>query len=112
MTEDDLRSLIDAAEAVMEPPMLAFWQRIRISPEKWALPPWGDEGGGFWVVATVGRECVWYNDIEDGFNVSRFEAFGCIADYRCNQPDLKDCITGLFERFMIGLNSVPEPGDS
>ena len=40
-------------------------------------------------VAITGQECFWYNDIEDGFNVSRFEAFGTNADYWCNQTELE-----------------------
>ena len=77
---DALLSLIATGEAAMEPPALALWKWVRIRPVKWVLPPWGDRRrvlGG----AVVGQECVWYNDIEDGFNVSWFEAFGRIGDY-------------------------------
>ena len=52
------------------------------------------------VVAVVGQECVWYNDIEEGFNISRFEEFGRIADYWCNQTELEHRVRGYFERFM------------
>lgn len=103
MSEDGLLWLIAAAEAVMRPEVLAFWERVRVRPAKWALPPWGDAGGGFWVVAVVGEECVWYNDIEDGFNVSRFGAFGRIADYRCSQSELRHRIAGYFDHFMQGI---------
>ena len=88
ISEDDLFSLTARAEAAMEPLALALWERIRVPPTKWALPPWGDMGGGFWVVAVADQECVCYNDIEDGFNVSRFETPGRIADYWCNQSEL------------------------
>src|SRR5262245_54143299 len=103
MSEDKLRSLITKGETAMEPALLAFWQQIRMRPAKWALPPWGDVGGGFWVVAVVGQECVWYNDIEDGFNVSRYKTPGRIADYWCNQSELHHCIAGLF--------AAPDRGD-
>jgi hypothetical protein len=109
LSEDELLSLIATAEAAMEPPLLAFWERIRVRPVKWALPPWGDEGGGFWVVAVAGHDCVWYNDIEDGFNVSRFEAFGRLAEYWCNQDELHDCIAGHGERFLRGIVPAAEP---
>ena len=27
--------------------------------------------GGFWVVAIVGRNVIWYNDVEEGFDLLR-----------------------------------------
>jgi hypothetical protein len=32
-------------------PVCEFFTRWRVSPMKWVLRPWGDQGGGFWVVA-------------------------------------------------------------
>lgn len=42
-----------------------FWQSIKIEPEKWAEKDFGDEVGGFWVVAVHKDKVIWYNDIED-----------------------------------------------
>lgn len=94
----------------VEPPIKRFWARVKIRPQKWNLSPWGDEGGGFWVVALIGQECIFYNDIEDGFNISRFSAFGCIDDYWCNQSELALCINSFCRAFMreIGELSVPD----
>jgi len=64
------------------------WNRIKVTPTKWQLPPWGDDGGGFWVVALIGQECIYYNDIEEGFNTSYYQVFGHIKDYYCEQFDL------------------------
>ena len=100
LSDEALASLIEAAEAGMDPALERFWRRIKVRPEKWQLPPWGDLGGGFWVVAVLGQECLWYNDIEDGFNVSRFEVFGRIPDYWCNQAELLACVRGYFDEFM------------
>jgi hypothetical protein len=106
-SEADLLTWIEIAEYSMDPAPLAFWSRIRVRPVKWQLPPWGDLGGGFWVVAVFGQECVWFNDIEDGFNISRFADFGTIGDYVCNQSDLRDCIHSYFESFAreIGMSN-------
>lgn len=100
ISEARLLSLIAEGEAKLEPPVLGFWERVRVRLVKWQLSPWGDVGGGFWVVAVLGQECIWYNDIEDGFNVSRFEEFGRIADYNCGQAELDRCVGGYFEWFM------------
>ena len=44
----------------------ALFVRIVREPAKWQLHPWGDLGGGFWVVAVLGNRVVWFNDIEGG----------------------------------------------
>lgn len=105
-SKDELLAMIEVAEFSMGPPVLAFWKRIRVSPVKWQLSPWGDMGGGFWVVAVIGQGCVWYNDIEDGFNMSRFETFGRIAEYWCNQTELEPCIGDYFSRFLRAVTDV------
>lgn len=55
-----------------------LWEVIRVSPVKWKLTPWGDQGGGFWVIGIIGNTVLWYNDIEDGFNRSKYSAVGII----------------------------------
>lgn len=100
LTRAELDELISQGEAEMDGPQREFWRRIRIEPEKWAQSPWGDEGGGFWVVAVIGQRCIWYNDIEHGFNTSRFEKFGTIAEYWCNQDDLQWRVEILVNEFV------------
>ena len=65
-----------------------IWQIIRITLEKWQHP-YGDIGNGLWAVALLGTTVVWYNDIEDGFNRSRYTRYGSIDDYWCNQSELE-----------------------
>lgn len=75
--------------ARMSPPQRKLWEAIRIEPEKWQLSPYGDAGGGFWVVAIVGRSVIWYNDAEEGFNRSYYSGYGQIDDYWRNQDELE-----------------------
>lgn len=96
LAEDKLLDMIDNAEWMMEPPVRAVWDRIKIQPNKWKLSPHGDMGGGFWVVALVGQWCLYYNDIEEGFNGSEWEQFGRISTYWCNQPNLLSFVTGYY----------------
>jgi hypothetical protein len=63
------------------------WERIRIEPEKWRCSPWGDETGGFWAVAIDGARVLWFNDIEEGFNWSRYSTRGAIGEYLCDQTE-------------------------
>jgi hypothetical protein len=79
----------DLAECSVD--QLEFFRRTSMVPAKWCLASWGDQGGGFWAVAVHMNRVLWYNDIEDGFNVSRFEVHGEIArdEYWCNQGSLR-----------------------
>ncbi|HNB22958.1 MAG TPA: hypothetical protein PKZ32_11085 [Candidatus Melainabacteria bacterium] len=97
----ELEDIIAVAECAMGQSTKLFWDRIKIPPAKWQLSPWGDEGEGFWVVALVGSHCVYFNDIEEGFNISQYKEFGQIQDYRCNQTDLHDCICGFRATFFL-----------
>lgn len=82
-----------------------LWDLIRITPEKWALHPWGDHGGGFWVVAIVGEMVIWYNDIEEGFNRSNYTQYGTIAQYWCNQDELEHSVQRIMNIISIGYDN-------
>ncbi len=99
MKEEQILDLIENTEWLMEPSVKAFWDKVKIPPQKWQHSPWGDCGGGFWVIAIIGRTCIYYNDIEDGFNASEYEQFGAIKNYYCNQSDLLSYMNGLVLEF-------------
>jgi hypothetical protein len=84
------------ARAAMSVREQRFWEAIRIEPEKW-LQPYGDGGSGFWAVGIIGRTVVWYNDIEGGFNTSKFSSFGSIDEYWCNQDELQWTVKGILK---------------
>jgi hypothetical protein len=71
------------------PELRALYERAAIEPEKWTRPPWGEGGGGFWAIAVLTNRVLWFNDIEEGFNVSPFSLWGEIGDYVCNQDPLR-----------------------
>ena len=89
ISEAALWDKINAAESRMNPPQLRLWEAIRVSPTKWKEERYGALGGGFWAVAILGSLVVWYNDIEDGFNYSKYSCFGIIDEYWCNQDELE-----------------------
>lgn len=95
LEETSLWDLLSAAESRMNPELARFWEAVRIEPVKWRQAPFGEAGGGFWVVALLGTLVVWYNDIEEGFNYSKYNSFGEIAEYCCNQDDLENPLQAL-----------------
>ena len=101
--EDGLFDLITHAEFILEGLDKGFWRLIKLNtPQKWRNQPLGDLGGGFWVVAIVGNRCIYYNDIEDGFNISTFKSWGEIDDYFSNQLKLEELISSIVSsRFCI-----------
>lgn len=88
ITLDGLKSLMAGSLAEADVQCRNLFEVIRIEPQKWALESWGNEGGGFWVVAVFGMWAVWYNDIEAGFNFSRFQSWGNLGEYWCDNLEL------------------------
>ncbi|MFL9844123.1 hypothetical protein [Flavobacterium rhizosphaerae] len=95
VTLDELTKEINVAIPQLTHEQLVFWQQIKITPEKWEEKGYGDEGGGFWVVAVFGKKVIWYNDIEEGFNVSHYTVYGKIDEYGCEQDQLNRTINKI-----------------
>ena len=104
ISKDELLALVADPEVAGNAELRRFWELIRIAPERWSLSPWGDEGGGFWVVAVLGSECVYFNDIEEGFNLSPYQAFGVIGEYGCDQAEFRECLSSLLAKVRSALD--------
>ncbi len=92
ISEIELAALLRDAVAGMTSKEKLYWETVKISPEKWEEETYGAQGGGFWAVGLLGKSVLWYNDIEDGFNVSTFSQYGKIDKYWANQDDLLSLI--------------------
>jgi hypothetical protein len=97
ISESELCELIARELAECSSEEQAWFARVAVPATKWQQSPWGDLGGGFWAVAVVDDRVLWYNDIEDGFNVSRFDVSGTIpaGEYWCNQDSIKWALPAL-----------------
>jgi hypothetical protein len=109
-SEERVWDLINAAVGRMTVPQERFWDAIRILPEKWAQEPYGNQDGGFWAVAVMGRTVVWYNNIEGGFNFSRYSTYGAIGQYFANQEGLEFVIQELMEIVRTGYGIGGQAG--
>ncbi|MPL94485.1 hypothetical protein SDC9_40639 [bioreactor metagenome] len=105
-----LYDLILETEKDLSGDLLKFWELIKIDPEKWEEGKYSKEGGGFWVVALIGKRIIWYNDIEDGFNISDYIQYGEFSDYWCNQDTLRSAIQDLFDLIKFGGNIIGHAG--
>ena len=104
-TEAELLDEVNSGWDAMPLPERRLWESIKVDPCKWSQDPWGNEGGGFWVVAIYGNTVVWYNDIEEGFNRSRYLVFGEIEEYWCNQDELQWVISHILNEIKQGFPS-------
>lgn len=94
---EELNSEIGIAKSFLKDELLAFWELIKIEPEKWLEPEYGNESGGFWVVGLFGNKAIWYNDIEEGFNVSTYNNYGTLDEYGAEQDNLNWTLGKIFK---------------
>ena len=115
ISENALLKRIAQGQARMSQEELGLWEAVRLQPTKWQQHPYGNQGGGFWVVGIIGSTVIWYNDLEDGFNRSRFSEFGTIDDYWCNHDELDLTVQYLMNALRQGhdiLRLVRKPKEA
>lgn len=94
-TFEELSFEISKGEKEMSSANFQFWNEIKFTPTKWTEHEFGDESGGFWAVAKYKNFILYYNDIEDGFNISEFEKDGEIKEYGAEQDELQFALIKL-----------------
>lgn len=109
-SESEIWDMINQAFERMTLEQRRVWDVIKILPQKWSQDPYGDEGGGFWVVAVIGETVIWFNDIEDGFNRSSFNVFGKINEYFCNQDNLEWQVQNVIDNLKTGYDAAGYAG--
>jgi hypothetical protein len=102
ITIEEIYDMILTTERDLNGELLNFWELIKIYPEKWNEETYGKEGNGFWVVGLIGRRVIYFNDIEEGFNISDYKTYGTIDNYFCNQNKLVWAIQELFDLIKSG----------
>jgi site-specific DNA-adenine methylase len=102
ITIEEIYDMIHATERDLNGELLNFWELIKIYPEKWNEETYGKEGNGFWVVGLIGRRVIYFNDIEEGFNISDYKTYGTIDNYFCNQDKLVWAIQELYDLIKSG----------
>lgn len=100
ISREEIEALIAKELAHCTSGQQQLFNSIRVELTKWQLEPWGNEGGGFWVVAKTPSVVLWFNDIEDGFNSSTYVTDGVIGEYWCNPDELRHALQGLFHPTM------------
>jgi hypothetical protein len=110
ITIEEIYDMILSTERQLNGELLNFWELIKIYPEKWNEETEGKEGNGFWVVGLIGRRVIYFNDIEEGFNISDYKVYGIIDDYFCNQDKLVWAIQELYDLIKSGGHILGQAG--
>lgn len=92
----DLLLEIYFGEQNMDEEILLFWNQIKISPEIWICTDVIEDN--FWAVALYQNYVIWYNDIEEGFNISKYKSKGQILEYIASKNELDFTIKMLKNR--------------
>lgn len=91
----ELQEIIDNCYSKMSLEQRSYWESIAIKPIKWDADEYGKEREGFWVVGMISNRVIWYNDIEEGFNISKYSKVGKIDEYEAEQDELSWALNKL-----------------
>jgi len=88
---DKLDQLIERELAACEPAQQEAFRQLRISPRATPIARSGNAEYVF-AVAARGNEVLYYEDVEEGFNVSSLDAAGAIASPGFEQWELRHAL--------------------
>lgn len=66
----ELNNIIETSVTFMDTEVLSFWNSIKIIPEK-RQTSYYSKDDYFWIVGKTKKHLIYYNDIEEGFNISK-----------------------------------------
>ncbi|ODA36716.1 hypothetical protein [Planctopirus hydrillae] len=81
----------EAALATLGERETRLWERVKITPTQWRHNQYPNVGP-VWVVAVMGKRCLYYNAVEGGWGWGRFESWGIVADYHWQQDEIQHAI--------------------
>ena len=115
MNEAALWDLINAGRERMNVGQRRLWDVFCIGPEQWTYRSPAGNDQRIWVVALIGRSVISYNEFEYGFDRSRFDRYGEIAELGWGQANLEGAVQHVLNEVERGdrtalIVSEPRPG--
>ncbi|HEX7286922.1 MAG TPA: hypothetical protein VF532_12115 [Candidatus Angelobacter sp.] len=93
---EDVKAIVAEDLRDCDPEQIATWNRYAVEPFLAPLERYGNMESVV-VVARRGNDVIYWEDIEDGFNVSPISADGRILEHCCNQDELKHALNAWIE---------------
>lgn len=94
ISEDALENEVTSQCKDMNDEELAYFNKIRVPLESVKIERWGNTESVF-VVAKAGAAIIFYEDIEEGFEITELSEQGAISDYGASQFTLQQVINQL-----------------
>ncbi len=91
--EDIEKEIIKSEKELNEPDSRAInlWDNIKIKPQKWTHNQY-PKCDTFWVIAIMGNQCVYFNNLEGGWGWGKFDNWGNIKEYHWEQLEIHHVI--------------------
>ncbi|HZS95675.1 MAG TPA: hypothetical protein VFA40_02750 [Terriglobales bacterium] len=87
-TVEYVKELVDGDLQDCDETQLALFERVAVEPYRAPITRYGNIDTVV-VVARNGDEVIYYEDVEEGFNVSPIGPEGMILEHWCNQDELR-----------------------
>ncbi len=87
ISKEELDKIIESDLKKCNSQQLAFWEKYSVNLRKAPIDRFNEIESVF-VVAMKDNEAMYYEDIEEGFNISPLDNNGKILERGCNQNDL------------------------
>ncbi|WP_154224301.1 hypothetical protein [Marinicella rhabdoformis] len=95
ITKAQLEKEVETQCALLSGQELACFTKIRVPYEPVKIDRWGKLESVF-IVARKDEFIVFYEDIEDGFEIGKLNEFGIIVEYGANQFTIQHVVNQLF----------------
>jgi hypothetical protein len=86
-TVEEVRNIVNRDLAGCDAEQIATFKKYTVGPYLASIVRYGRKESVV-VVARKGREVIYWEDVEEGFNVSPTDAEGQILEHWCNQDEL------------------------
>jgi hypothetical protein len=93
---EDVKAIVAEDLRGCDPEQIATWNRYTVEPFLAPIVRYG-EMESLVVVARRGNDVIYWEDIEDGFNVSPIAGDGRILEHWCNHDELKHALNAWIE---------------
>ena len=88
----ELIEIIEKEKLELEKKEIEEWKKVEIIPKLWKIR---DKSYFMWAVGIKEDRVIFYNEIEEGFNISIYHSKGIINDCWCNQDTIRQTLHSL-----------------
>ena len=96
-TVAEVKQILEVDLAACDPEQLAVFERYAVEPYPAPILRYGQTESVIVVARRNGEEVIYWEDVEEGFNVSPIDRSGTILEHWCNQDQLPFALNAWVE---------------